>query len=216
MSFGKTYQFIGSAFPGILEKSKDGKAKGRGADIIYKIASKLNVQVEISFYPWNRAHLMMKKGEADVLIGPYKTKQRMKYLDYSNFSFYEDEILLYTPADSNIDWKGEISNITDLKIGVIRGWSLGEEFESIKDKLNILYFNNIDQLFTMLKLKRIDIAISHPRASSKHLSSHENKKVIKSLKPRLSIGKGYFGFSKKRDLLEFKEKFEAEYRKLKQ
>jgi len=216
LSFGKTYQFIGSAFPGILEKSKDGIIKGRGAEIIYKIAGQLDIEFEINFYPWKRALLMMEKGEADVLIGPYKTKERTKYLDYSNFSFYEDEILLYTLADSKINWSGEISNITDLKIGVIGGWSLGEEFELIKDKLNVLYLDNINQLFTMLKLKRIDIAISHDRASSEYLSINENKKLIKSLRPPLSISKSYFGFSKKRDLLKFKKEFEAEYRKLKQ
>lgn len=214
LSFGKTYQFIGSAFPGILEKSKDGKITGRGAEIIYNVARKLDIQVEISLYPWKRALLMMEKGEADVIIGPYKTKERMNFLDYSNFTFYEDEILLYTHADSKINWNGDISNITDLKIGVIGGWSLGEDFELVKDKLSVLYLDNIDQLFTMLKFKRIDIAISHDRASSSYISLNENKKLIKSLRPPLSKSQGHFGFSKKRDLLKFKEQFEAEYRNL--
>ena len=92
LSFGKTYQFIGSAFPGILEKSKDGKITGRGAEIIYNVARKLDIQVEISLYPWKRALLMMEKGEADVIIGPYKTKERMNFLDYSNFTFYEANV----------------------------------------------------------------------------------------------------------------------------
>lgn len=210
---GKTYHFIGSSFPEILEQAQDGEIRGLGADIVYKIAKSLNVDIKITLYPWKRAHLIMKRGGADAIIGPYKSEERLKYLEYSNFHFYEDEILLYGLTDSTLIWDGDLSKLTGLKIGVIRGWSLGQDFNLMKDSFKIIYLNNIEQLFSMLKLRRIDIAISHPRASLRLLSLKENKKIIKPFRPSLTINRGYFGFSKKRDLSEFKKKFDIEYEK---
>ncbi|MBC96563.1 MAG: hypothetical protein CME63_02365 [Halobacteriovoraceae bacterium] len=148
------------------------------------------------------------------MIGPYKSKNREAYLDFSNFHFYEDEILFYGLKKSQINWKGDFSKLRGLKIGAIRGWSLGEDFNKNSQKLDIIYLNNIDQLFTMLKLKRIDIAIAHNREAFRLLSLNENKAKIKSLTPRITLNKGYFGFSKKKELKEFKERFEAAYKKM--
>lgn len=211
---GRTYEFIGSYFPEILEAQSNGKVIGLGADLTHRIAREMDVDINITLYPLKRAHLIMKRGQADAIIGPYKSKNREAYLDFSNFHFYEDEILFYGLKKSQINWKGDFSKLRGLKIGAIRGWSLGEDFNKNSQRLDIIFLNNIDQLFTMLKLKRIDIAIAHNREASRLLSLNENKAKIKSLSPRITLNKGYFGFSKKKELKGFKERFEAAYKKM--
>ena len=212
----RVYEFVGAHFPGILEPSVDGSVKGLGADITYKIAKALHIEVKITLYPLKRALLMMKRGEADVIIGPYKAADRMSYLDYTSFSFYEDPIVLYTRKDTKLNWAGNLEVLKGLKIGVIRGWSLGRDFNemSTRGELDVINLSAIDQLFPMLKRKRIDIAIAHPRESRAILSREEFNKEIISLKPALTTNEGYFGFSKSRDLEEFKKQFEAEYEKI--
>ncbi len=210
----KTYHFIGASFPKILETNSHGEAFGLGADITHKIAKAMNVEIVVTLYPLKRALLIMERGEADVIIGPYKSEERSTYLDFSSFYFYEDEITLYKLKETSLKWSGDLTHLKELKIGVIRGWSLGDHFNKIKDQLDIIYLNSLDQLFTMLKLKRIDVAIAHPREAAQTMAEGDNSSNIIPLSPSLTKKQGYFGFSKKRDLGDFKKRFEAEYERL--
>lgn len=213
-SVAKTYHFVGSSFPLILEENKKGQFHGLGADITYQIAKTLGVDIKISLYPAKRAMQMMRNGDADVIIGPYKSIERSEFLDYSSFSFYKDPISFYSLKKSKFKWDGDVKSIEHLRIGAIRGWSLGDRFDSKKDDLNINYVGTITQLFTMLELKRVDLVIAHPRAVSRFYDASEVQEKYRKLLPPLIENAGFFGFSKKRGLKLFQKKFEKEYEKL--
>lgn len=215
MPFAMTYNFVGAYFPEILEVNSQGKVQGSGAEITYQIARNLNVDINIKLYPLKRALAMVKSGDADAIIGPYKSEERSKYIDYTAFHFYEDQILLYARDNSKINWKGNLQALRGLEIGVARGWSLGDDLDFKSNNVKIVYVDKLEQLFSMLQLGRIDMFIAHPRSVSNAYVSPKTNSAIKALYPALTSNKGFFGFSKKKGLKEFKAKFEAEYKKLK-
>ncbi|MBC96564.1 MAG: hypothetical protein CME63_02370 [Halobacteriovoraceae bacterium] len=61
-SMGRTYEFIGSYFPEILEAQSNGKVIGLGADLTHRIAREMDVDINITLYPLKRAHLIMQRG----------------------------------------------------------------------------------------------------------------------------------------------------------
>lgn len=209
-----TYKFIGAELPKIIQKNSKGSIEGLGAEISYQIAKKLNIDISVELFPMKRAIDMMRKGQADVIIGPYKSEERSLFINYSNFYFYEDPMLLYTLKDSHIKWDGKIESLKDLKIGVIRGWSISDQFASQKSNLNITEANITSQLFSLLKYKRVDVIIMHPRHARDTFPVAELEKDYKVIGPPLAINRGYFGFSKDPKVADLKEKFEREYEKL--
>ncbi len=89
----ETYLFVGTTFPSILEQKQDGDFYGLGYDIATKIVHRLGHDLKIEIYPFKRALKMIERGEADVLIGPYKSAEREKFMNYTKYAFYRDPMV---------------------------------------------------------------------------------------------------------------------------
>lgn len=212
--FGKSYRFVGTNFPKIVEKSESGKVSGLGVEIVQLICKRLNVKATIHLYPLKRALEMIKSGDADVIIGPYRSQRRSKFIDYTSFHFYEDILRFYSLKDSHYSWTGEVSKLKGLKIGAIRGWSIGDRVEKNLSDFYLVRVNFIDQLFLMLSRHRLELVIMHERALSQFYTKDEISKNFKAHSPAIISNKGYFGFSKAIKHDDFKRQFESEFKKL--
>ena len=210
----RTYTFVGAYFPQISEQLPSGELRGLGIEITDMVARKMGVKIDIEIYPLLRAIEIIKQGKADGIIGAYKSEERMKFMSFTAGHFYEDPIYLYVHRDSKLKWNGKLESLKSLKIGALRGWSLGERFENSKSKLNVLYVSYLNQLVSMLELKRLDIIIAHPRALNAYLNKSKIKNKPKSLGMPIAINKGYFAFRKDADLEKFIQNFNKEYSRL--
>jgi polar amino acid transport system substrate-binding protein len=204
----KVYQFVGADFPKILSTRKDGTLEGRAVEIIDTASKELKFKYTISILPWVRATKMVMNGEADVLIGPYKTIEREKRMKFSTNHFYEDQIILVTNQNTKVPWSGKLEDIREMKIGVVRGWSLGKKFERYKHDLEVTTAESTEKLLQMLKLHRVDIIVVHQRSFKEDVKSELiNIESFKVLSPPLSSQKGYFSSSLINGLAPFMEKF---------
>ena len=79
----KTVLFVTSEFPLISEETPEQEHTGLGVDIVKLIATRLDLDYKIESYPLKRALSMMEHGEADAIIGPYRSNEREEYLDYA-------------------------------------------------------------------------------------------------------------------------------------
>lgn len=202
------YQFVGSSFPNILTYDKDGALTGSAVKIIERASKKLNFKYEITLYPWVRATEMVKQGKADILIGPYKTVERENFMNFTDDHFYEDQIILVTLRDKKVKWSGDLSSLVNLKVGVVRGWALGKIYEKYKSKLQVTYAESTDKLLQMLQLERLDIIIIHKRSYTEDIKTDFiDITKFKILSPELSSQKGYFAFSKRKELSRFMKAF---------
>lgn len=210
----RTYLFVAAHFPKIVEKKEDESLTGLGVELTRKIAKIHNLDIQIKVYPLKRAINMIKDGSADAIIGAYYSKKRARFISYSNNFFYQDEISLFTSNQNKLDWDGNYTHLKKFKLGVVRGWSLGDKFNENSAHYKILFVNQLDQLFSMLDLKRIDFLIAHQRAVDSIISESDFNKKYRKLPKTISTNRGYFGFSKKRELKRLKSLFDKSYLEL--
>ncbi len=210
----ETYNFIGTTFPFILEQKQDGKIDGLGADIARKIVHRLGHNLKIRLFPFKRALLMIENGEADVLIGPYKSAEREKFMYYNKYAFYQDPMVFYVKVDNSFKWDGELSSLKGKRIGLTRGWSYGTKFGQYKKNLRTYTVETVKANFGRLLLDRIDLFACHPRNASKIIVELKIKRKVKMILPLIVVNDGYYGFSKKKNLKTFLIQFDLEFKKM--
>ena len=204
----KVYQFVGADFPSILSTAQDGTLEGRAVEIIDAASKELKFNYKISILPWVRATKMVENGEADILIGPYKTLEREKKMKFSTNHFYEDQIVLVTNQHTKVPWSGKLEELKDMKLGIVRGWSLGKKFERYKQDLEVTTADSTEKLLQMLKRNRVDIIIVHQRSFKEDVKDEQIKTTnFRVLSPPLSRQKGYFSSSLINGLAPFMKKF---------
>lgn len=214
VALAKTYYFVGTSFPLILEKGSQGEVKGLGADIVRVIAERLGYQIKIEIFPFKRALRMIETGRADAFIGPYKSEEREQFMIYTQSHFYQDPMAFYVREESDFQWDGQLSSLRDKKIGLTRGWSYGSEFDQFKPQLSTFEVESIDASFKMLLFNRIELFASHPRAANSVIDKLNIRDRVKMILPPIIVNKGYFGFSRKRELGDFIDQFDSEFSKM--
>lgn len=189
---------VGTHFNKIFEFDSDtGKFHGIAVDLLTKVAAQKNLQFEYATYPWNRAQYLVSTGRADIIIGPYRTPERDKQMDFIPVPFYTDNMVFYTIKDRPFVWNENIELLKTKKILIIKGWVYGKKFDEIKDKLTIIEANEIDSAFKMLALGRADLLLANERNAQDALQKKENHNQFIKTKNPFSFMQGYFAFSYK-------------------
>ncbi|WP_321491990.1 transporter substrate-binding domain-containing protein [uncultured Desulfobacter sp.] len=206
------YLFVGSNFPVLSEELPDKSLGGISIDIVRIICKRLGHTPTFEMYPWARAQALVKTGEADVLLVPFKTPERETWMDFSEIPFFEDKSFFFIRPGSHTTWDGTFESIENLHIGKVRGWSLGEAFEKEKSQLTIDYAPNLDLCFLKLISGRVDLVPTQKREAYKafqRLGLRENEYPTVIL-PELSVNYCYYGFSKQKQavLKVFKAEFD--------
>jgi polar amino acid transport system substrate-binding protein len=213
-AIAETYKFVGTTFLYILEQDSSGVINGIGAELAKKIMTNLGHDIEIEIYPWKRAQLMVENGLAHALIGPYKTSEREQFLDFNSHHFYQDYMVFYSRYDNNFTWDGKLSELHNLRVGLMAGWVYGDKFDNYKNQLSIATVHSINSCFGMLLKDRIDLCALNQRSGNNYLSTSKDKNKFKQVKTPISSTKGFFGFSKKLELHELQIEFDRELKKL--
>lgn len=216
----ETYIFVGGNFSSLSEKTEDGDFKGIAVDIARKITDRLGHTATIKICPWLRAQKVVKEGKADVLMPPYKTPDREKWLDFSEIPIAPDKSFFFIRPASESEWDGNFSSIKGKKIGIAQGWSVGPEFDQIKKSLSVEYALTLDLCFKKLLARRIDMVPTQLReanASFERLGLTDEQKPV-FIFPEVAINYNYFGFSKQKhkELSEFKKNFDLELIRMKE
>ena len=138
--------------------NEDGILKGIYVEIIQEVCSKLDMEAEFQRYPWKRCVEYIKRGRGDAIFPPIYTEERNDFLYFPKVPMTSKKVAVFVRSQSNI----RIENVSDLKnitIGVNRGYSYGEKFDSYQG-LKKVYSNNIDTQVNMLIFNRFDAAIA--------------------------------------------------------
>lgn len=179
------------------EYQKDNKPEGILVDIVTRIFKKAKIPVKLKYLPFKRALLNTRSGEIDGLFNFYKTAERVPFYDYSE-PIIKNYLVFFVLKDSNIRFQ-KIEDLKGLKVGVIRGYTYGKEFD--KNTLFSRESNNSHIAnFKKLKLGRIDI---YPCDSivGKYLIRKNNIHTYFKILPKpLKIMDGYIGFTKRKHI----------------
>ena len=152
------------------------KATGIAFDVLTLLAQDLGVTLKIETgLPWKRIESKLDTGELDILAGNYWNEARSrKWLITAPFAKEEVYVVLSPSLVQTRGTKISLNALTQY-IGVMpRGISLGEKFDSIKSKLNIIEVKDHDKMYEMIRRHRADYAISPQSAALSHLNAPEN------------------------------------------
>lgn len=195
MAQADALRFIGGEFPFILE-TQDGKPSGLAVEVIKEVARRSGIDYTITVVPWARAQALMQSGRADILIGPYRTREREQQLTFIRWPLYIDTMSWYANTESNYQWDGNFSSLSRLRLGVTRGWTLGQRYEASKRRLQIETADSIEQNFGKLLLGRLDLVACNERTAQAASRRMPPRQSIRPLTPPITRIGGYFAYGR--------------------
>jgi len=103
----------------------DGKPAGLYPVLVAEAARRAGLDVELASMPWKRALAEIDAGKAGV-AGVYRNGERLKKYDFSD-RLFDEVVLVYVPVGKGFAFTG-IDSLRGKIVGVIRGWSYGDDF----------------------------------------------------------------------------------------
>ena len=184
---------------------QDGQLRGIFPELCRRVFMRLRVPVELRPRPWARA-LELNTGSAG-LCGLYKTEDRAKRLDFSDY-LMEDTILVYSLKSKPIVPR-RVWDLWGRRIGVMRGWSYGDEFDHYRSEsmFQISEVSTDEQNFQMLASGRIDCFLAIPTSVA---SLTPRYPAIQPSQIPIAINTTHLAFSKELHARDLLARFNAE------
>ena len=214
MSLARELHVVGTDFAMIYEHNSEGKFSGLGVDIITEFARQNGDSVSFESYPWVRAQTMVEQGQADILMGPYKTPEREKRFSYAAKPFYRDFMVFYVRKNSNMKWDGDYNSLREKKLAVINGWTYGINLESKIVSEHLEKTQSITTGLMMLKAERFDYLASNRRNTEALIKNKNWQTEFISLSQPIETQEGYIAFCKKENCEKLRQQFDPFFKAL--
>ena len=169
---------------------ESGRAQGVQIQIVNSIFKNAHIELELIYLPFKRAYQDVKKGKIDGLFNFYQTPERMQWFDYSE-NFIKNPLVIFKKTNRNVD----INNLQGLKVGVMRGYTYGNEFDNATTFTRHI-IDSHESAFLLLKKNRIDVYPCDYRVGNWHIEKLALQKEIDSISKPLKIMDGHIGFTK--------------------
>ncbi|GGP21034.1 substrate-binding periplasmic protein [Silvimonas iriomotensis] len=186
---------VGTEFTTLTRNTPDGP-RGFALDILDELGKRAGFHCNVDLLPWKRAQALVARNEADLLIGPYRTRLREHDMVYLSRPFYFDDALFYGLDKVPFRWDGQIASLPRQQVAVVRGWTLGERFEAFRNQLNLVEVDSSDQALRLLLTGRITLVAGNERDFAPRIARPEFS-AIKPVQPRIQNSAGYFALSGK-------------------
>jgi polar amino acid transport system substrate-binding protein len=182
---------VGTTFARIFEPDGAG-ARGLAVDLLRRCFSE---PLRLAFLPYPRAQIEVEQGDADVLVGPYRTPEREARFLFSQRPFYEDAMVFYTRHGSAAGWDGQFPRLAELEVGAVKGWAYGAGFEAMRLYMKRLTLvTEVSRGLLMLKLERLDLFASNERNTQPVLEQLKLGDQVLRIGPPLDLMRGHFAF----------------------
>jgi polar amino acid transport system substrate-binding protein len=185
---------VGAQFSRVFEQAPNGEWSGLGVDIVRALAARAGDTVRFQIYPWPRAQAMVAQGQADILIGPYKSPEREARFVFFDRPFYRDRMMFFGRAGGTALWAGDYASLKGVPIAVMRGWHYGDSFDHARPGLQISEVPKLENGAQMLVHGRDKLLAANERNLQPVLSRLNFIPLVTELGPALSVQDGYIAF----------------------
>lgn len=149
---------------------------GLGSHIVTEAFSRSNIEVEWSFFPWNKSYELAKFGVRDGSALWFDTSQTREDFLVSE-PVLESSMVFFHLKSLNLKWNS-FADLEGLVVGITNGYQYGEEFTEFlrSGKVRFYIGSSDEQLYKLLLKGRIDIFPNDPVVGSaqiKNSLSHE-------------------------------------------
>jgi len=145
-------------FPPFQYKGENEQVTGIDADIVREVCKRLGIEVKFQPMPWKRALRMVEEGEFSGLLTALYTEERSKFLYFTKETTHIQKNVIMARKGSAITIKG-IGDLKNKTVGVVRGFSYGDEFDKCQD-IKKEVCNEQKDLIKILDKERIDLAMA--------------------------------------------------------
>ncbi len=206
----KTLEVVTLQYPP-FEYLENGKLKGVVVEIVQEVFRRMQQPINISLLPWARSIKMIENGTADAIFTIYKTPEREVFADYSQEILMPQVVSFFVLKDSPVTFDGDLAKLSNYLIGAVWKISYGEIFDEALDNkkiktINLAYTGEIN--IDMLLHKRFDILVSNKYGALYVLKNKGLMDQVKELSPEIENVPSYIAFSKKRNLVSIRDKFD--------
>lgn len=201
---------VDEAHPPYMYNS-DGKAAGFYSALVQAAFQRMDVPVTLMPKPWARAIHEMDQGLSGT-AGIYKNSERLKRYDYSEPLLVE-RLMVYSPRSRFLPYT-RIEDLKGKRVGVMRGWSYGDEFDKAR-KAGLFKVEDVstdEQNFLKLSTDRIDVMVAIPESVSSLLTRFPS--VTAASTPLLEAP-AYLAFSKSANQAALLQRFNQALKEMK-
>ena len=153
--------------------AKDGKPSGIYPQFIEAAFKHMNQPVVISAKPWKKDIEEADAGVAGI-AGIYRNPDREKKYDYSDRIFMERISVFFSKA-APVAY-ARIEDLKGRKVGVIRGWSYGDDFDNAR-KANLLVAEEAESdeaNFVKLESHQLDAVVAITESGTGLMTKYKN------------------------------------------
>ncbi|MDG9923149.1 MULTISPECIES: transporter substrate-binding domain-containing protein [unclassified Pseudomonas] len=205
---------VGTSFPQVYEQNAAGDFTGLAPAVLRQLAAELGDELRFELYPWARAQRMVELGQADILVGPYRTAEREARFAFAAEPFYQDRIVFYARRGHEPDWDGDYASLQNKRLAVVRGWVYGSQFEEMRERLRPITVESVRNGLRMLAAGRIDLLASNQRNTRPHLLALGLQEDVRELLPLIDVQRGFFAFPRDDDHTQLRLRFDRAFARL--
>ena len=201
---------VGAQFEHVFEYQDGGEYGGLGAELLRLMAARTGNTVRFRMVPWARAQAMLVQGQADILIGPYKTPERIASMAFSDKPFYQDQMVFYTRQDASFGWDGDYGVLKNRRVVLLNGWAYGADWERVRPGLQVSVANNVENGLKMLVHNHVDVFVSNRRNTDPVIARLGYGRQVKPLPKVIEVQNGYFAFPRSPTFDKLRLQFDQE------
>ena len=197
----------------------DGKPTGILVDVVTEAFRRTGRSVDIKIMPWARCLSEARSGAVDGVFPIYRVPEREQFLTYPNEVLLPQLVVFFSRRDTKNSFSGELSEVRDVNIGIVRGASYGKKFDAaVKNGTlqNIDLADNIEQNLMKLMRGRVTLIANYRYGvleTARHLGLLAE---IKEISPPIESVPSYLAFTKQRDFVKVLDDFQASLASMKQ
>lgn len=212
-----TYKCVALHYPPLIHHDSQHQPAGAAYAIVQRAFQQLGHTLTVDIYPWNRAHAMIRAGEADCIFTIFRSAERESYLDFSNESLLFQPIYFYARRGRAIHFDGDLEAVKGLRIGTALGVNYGPKFEQMRPNLAIEAAATLELNFKKLSLGRIDLVVSNGYTALSTLDTpalRAEADKIDRLPVPIDHVPTHIAFAKARNLTALRDAVDAQLRKM--
>lgn len=122
-------------YPPVIWFNKESKEfQGIAVELLQKIFNEADIKVNfVNVESWARAQEEVKNGKMDMLIPPYKTKERLVYYNFAADPFLMDDTVVFVKKGKEFDFE-KFSDLLKYPGTAIINDSFGSEFDQFESR----------------------------------------------------------------------------------
>ena len=205
---------ISTGYPPFYFFDENNQPTGICIDIINQVAKSMNISVQYDSYPWKRMLNFGKEGKVDAVMPLFKTEEREDFLIFPEMGLIEETNRFFTHTSNNIKYSGKLSDVINLRIGVIDKFSYGQEFDHT-DFADKTIVRDTELLISLVRNKRVELGIGNSKVIRYEAKKMDAADSIRFLTPPVTINSLFIGFSRNRVDQDFVNQFNKQLQKFK-